>query len=107
MEFINKFLNVCPFDCKAIAGSGKGGAIKPQINHIGLITVVALVGRPKSVRNSCIIERICSVFLSFHLCIVCHLGVFVIRLRQIFSRFSLVSFLNLHFLRQQPVFCNT
>ena len=45
--------------------------------------------RPKTVRNCCVNERICSVFVSFQLCIVCRLGVFVIRLRQISSLFSL------------------
>ena len=39
------------------------------------MTVVAPADRPKSVRNSCVIERICSVFVSFHLRIVCRLGV--------------------------------
>ena len=53
------------------------------------MTVVAPADRPKSVRNSCVIECICSVFVSVHLCIVCCLGVFVIRLRQISSLFSL------------------
>ena len=55
------------------------------------MTVVAPADRPKSVRNSFVIERIYSVFVSFHLCIVCRdrLGVFVIRLRQISSLFSL------------------
>ena len=43
--------------------------------------------RPMSVRKSCIIERICGVSVAFHLCIVCRLGVFVIRLPQIFSLF--------------------
>ena len=51
--------------------------------HTGWMTVVAPADRPKSVRNSCVIERICSVFVSFHLCIVCRLGAFVIRLRHI------------------------
>ena len=45
----------------------------------GWMAVVAPADRPKSVRNSCVIERICSVFVSFHLMIVCHLRVFVIR----------------------------
>ena len=45
-----------------------------------VVTVVAPADRPKSGRNSCVIERIYSVFVSFHLCIVCREGVFVIRL---------------------------
>ena len=59
-----------------------------QVNHTGWMTVVAPADRPESVRNSCVIERICSVFVLFHLCIVCRLEVFVIRLRQISSFFS-------------------
>ena len=51
------------------------------------IIAVATADRPKSVRNSCIIERICSVFVSFYIFIVCRLGVFVIRLLQISSLF--------------------
>ena len=56
-------------------GKCKGRAFKPQVNHTGCMTVVAPADRPKSIRNSCVIERICSI--------VCRLGVFVIRLRQI------------------------
>ena len=48
-----------------------------------------VLDRPKSVPNSCVIERICNVFVSLHLCTVCRLGLFVIRLRQISSFFSL------------------
>ena len=33
--------------------------------------IIAQAERPKSARNSCVIERICSVFVSFHLSIVC------------------------------------
>ena len=53
-----------------------------------LTTVAAPGDRPYSVRNSCVIERICSVFVPFQLCIVCRLGMIVIRLRQISSIFS-------------------
>ena len=59
--------------------------LKPQVNHTGWMTAVAPADRPKSVRNSCVIGRICSVFVSFHLCIVCRLGLFSIWLRQISS----------------------
>ena len=55
----------------------------------GWMTVVAPADRPKSVCISGVIERICSVFVSFNLCIVCRLGMFVIQLRQISSLFSL------------------
>ena len=73
-------------------GKWEGWALKPQVNHTGWMTVVAPADRPKSVRNSCAIERICSVFVSFHLCIVCRLGVFVIRLCQISSLFFFMGF---------------
>ena len=49
-------------------GKWEGLALKPQVNHTGWMTVVAPADRPKSVRNSCVIERICSVFVSFYLC---------------------------------------
>ena len=71
-------------------GKLEGRALKPQVNHTVLMTVVAPADRPISIGNSCVIEHICTVFLSFHLCIVCQLGVFVIRLRQISSLFSLL-----------------
>ena len=54
------------------------------------MTVGAPDDRPKSVCNSCVIKRICSVFVSFHLCIVFLFGEFVIRLHQISSLFSLL-----------------
>ena len=69
-------------------GKWEGWALKLQVNNTGWIAVVTQAERPKSVRNSCVIERICSVFVSSHLCIVCRLGVFVIRLYQISSLFS-------------------
>ena len=69
-------------------GKWEGWALKPQVNHNGWMTVVAPADRPKSVRNSCVIECICSAFVSFYLCIICRLGVFVIRLRQNSSIFS-------------------
>ena len=87
-DLFYKFLNVCPFDCTAIAGKAKVGPLKPQVNHTVGMTIVAPADRPKTVHNSCVIERICSIFVSFHLCIVCRLGVFVIQLRQIISLFS-------------------
>ena len=62
-------------------GNWGGLALKPQVNQTDWMTVVAPADRPKSVRNICVIERICSVFVSFYLCVVCRSGVFVIRLR--------------------------
>ena len=70
-------------------GNWEGWALKPQDNYTGWMTVVTPADRPKSVRNSCVIERICSIFVSFHLFILCRSEVFVIRLRQISSLFSM------------------
>ena len=79
---------ICSSDYRAIAGSGKVGPLNLRLTTtVGWL--VAPTGRPKSVRYSCEIERICSVFVSFHLCIVCRFGVFVIRLRHISSFFFL------------------
>ena len=70
------------FNC----GKWEGYALKPQVNYTSRMTVVAPNDRPKSVRNSCVIKRI--LFVSFNLCFVCRLGMFVIRLRQISFFFS-------------------
>ena len=40
---------------------GGGWALKTRVNHTGWITVVTPTDRPKSARNRCVIERICSV----------------------------------------------
>ena len=73
-RFIYKFLNVCPFDYTAVAGSGKVGPVN-QVNHTSWVTVVTPTDRPKSVRNRCLIELFCGVvcvvtlpFLHFRLC---------------------------------------
>ena len=58
--FIYKFLNVCPFDYTAVAGSGKVGPVN-QVNHTSWVAVVTPTGRPKSVRNRCIIKLFCGV----------------------------------------------
>ena len=57
-------------------GTSEGWALKPlsQINHTGWMTAVAPADRPKSVRNSCVVEYICSVFVSFHLAYSVNLG---------------------------------
>ena len=49
-RFIYKFLNVCPFDYTAVAGSGKVGPVN-QVNHTNRMDVVCchLIDRPKSV----------------------------------------------------------
>ena len=59
-RFIYNFLNVCPFDCTAVAGSGKSGPVN-QVNHTSWVAVVTPTDRPKSVRNRCVIELFCSV----------------------------------------------
>ena len=59
-RFIYKFLNVCPFDYTAVAGSGKVGLVN-QVNHISCVDVVTPTDRPKSVRNRCVFELFCGV----------------------------------------------
>ena len=59
-RFIYKFLNVCPFDYTAVAGSGKVGPVNP-VNHTSLVAVVTLTDRPMSVRNRSVIELFCGV----------------------------------------------
>ena len=63
-RFIYKFLNVCPFDYTAVAGSGKVGPVN-QVYHTSLVAVVTSPDRPKSVRNRC---EICETFLWRCLC---------------------------------------
>ena len=50
-RFIYKFLNVCPFDYTAVAGSGKVRPVN-QVNHTSWVAVVTPTDRPKSVRNA-------------------------------------------------------
>ena len=59
-RFIYKFLNVCPFDYTAVAGSGKVRPVN-QVNHTSWVAVVTPIDRPKSVRYRCLIELFCSV----------------------------------------------
>ena len=57
--FIYMFLNVCPFDHTAVAGSGK---VDPYpVNHTSWVAIVTPTNRPKSVRNRCLIEHFCGV----------------------------------------------
>ena len=51
---------MCPFDCTAVAGSGKVGSVN-QVNHASWVAVVTPTDRPKSVHNRCVIELFCSV----------------------------------------------
>ena len=85
-RFIYKFLNVCPFDNTAVAGSGKVG----PVNHTSWVAVVTPTDRPKSVCNRCVIELFVVLFV-FSLCpfdISAGVGAFVIGLSQISPFFS-------------------
>ena len=53
-RFIYKFLNVCPFDYTAVAGSGKVGAVNMLTTPVGWPCYSNLPS--KSVRNPCVIE---------------------------------------------------
>ena len=59
-RFIYKFLNVCPFDYTAVAGSGKVGSVN-QVNHTSWVVIATPTDRPKSVRNRSVIELFCGV----------------------------------------------
>ena len=59
-EVYLQFLNVCPFDYTAVAGSGKVGPVN-QVNHTSWVAEVTSTDRPKSVRNRCVIELFCGV----------------------------------------------
>ena len=59
-RFIYKFLNVCPFDYTAVAGSGKVWPVN-QVNHTSWVAVVTPTDRPKSVHNRHVIELFCGV----------------------------------------------
>ena len=88
-RFTYKFLNVCPFDYTAVAGSGKVGPVN-QVNHTSWVAVVTPTDRPKSVRNRCLIELFLALFV-LSLCpfdISMGVGAFVIGLSQISSFLS-------------------
>ena len=88
-RFIYKFLNVCPFDYTAVAGSGKVGPVN-QVNHTSWVAVVIPTDRPKSVHNRCVIELFVVLFV-LSLCpfdISAGVGAFVIGQGQISSFFS-------------------
>ena len=59
-RFINKFLNVCPFDYTAVAESGKVGPVN-QVNHTSWVAVYTPTDRPNLVHNHCVIELFCGV----------------------------------------------
>ena len=80
---------MCPFDCTAVAGSGKVGPVN-QVNHTSWVAVVTPTDRPKSVRKRCLIEHFVALFV-LSLCpfdISVYVGAFVIRLSQISSFLS-------------------
>ena len=90
---ICKFLNVCPFDYTAVAGSGKVGPVN-QVNHTSGVAVVTQTDRPKSARNRCLIELFVALFV-LSLCpfeISVGVGAFVIELSQISFFFSYEKF---------------
>ena len=78
---------MCPFDYRAVAGSGKVG----PVNHTSWVAVVTPTDRPKSVRNRCVFELFCSVVcvvtLPFDISV--RVGALFIVLSQISSFFSL------------------
>ena len=85
-RFIYKFLNVCPFDYTAVAGSRKVGPVN-QVHHTSLVAVVTPTDRPTSVCNRCVIELFVALFV-LSLCpfdISVGVGAFVIGLSQISS----------------------
>ena len=81
---------MCPFDCTAVAGSGKVGPVD-QVNHTSWVAVVTPTDRPKSVRNYYVIEHFCGVVcvVTFPFDISVGVGAFVIGLGQISSFFSI------------------
>ena len=64
------------------------------------MTVVAPAERPKSFCNSYVIDRICSAFVSFHLCIICRLGVLSYGCVTLFPFFPSVLFIILYIFNQ-------
>ena len=89
-EVIYKFLNVCPFDYTAVAGSVKVESVN-QVNHTSWVAVVTATDRLKSVRNRCVIDFFVALFV-LSLCPFDYsvgVGDFVIGLNQISSFFSL------------------
>ena len=76
---------MCPFEYTAVAVSGKVGNTVNRFNHTSWVAIVTKTDRPKSVRNSCVIEVFGGVFvLSCRVLDLCEgVGAFVIRLSQI------------------------
>ena len=70
-RFIYRYVNVCRFDYTWLHGLVVNGKLKypeNRFNNTNWVAVVTPTDRPKSVRNQCIIEGFCGVFV---LSIVC------------------------------------
>ena len=66
-SIIYKFLNVCPISiARLLREVGRLGARKP-INHTSWVADVTPTDRLKSVRNRCVIDHFCDVFVYFHI----------------------------------------
>ena len=79
-----------PFDYTAFAVSGKVGDPVNRFNHTSWVAIVTPTDRPKSVRNRCVIEVFCVVFVFSNCFLDCSVsvGAFVIGLSQISSFFT-------------------
>ena len=66
-RFVHKFLNVCPFDYTAVAGSGKVGPVN-QVKHTSWVAIVTSTERPKSVRNRSVIKLFVLSSCPFDMC---------------------------------------
>ena len=60
--YLQFFLNLCPFDYKAVAGSGKVGPVD-QAKDTSWVALVTPTDRHKSVRSRCVIELFGCVFV--------------------------------------------
>ena len=88
-RFIYRFLDVCPFDSTTVAVSGKVGPVNRLTTPVGWLLSFQLTVLSRSaiaVLSNFFVSSLCifDFWWSFCLC-----GVFVIRLRQISSLFSL------------------
>ena len=96
---LKSYLHVLALDYTTVAVIWKVSPVKP-VNHTSWMTVVTPSDRPKSVRNRCVIELLCDVFVlsccSFHISV--GIRALVIGLSQISPFFLLVAdFTNISF----------
>ena len=61
-RFINKVLNMCPFDYTVVAGSEKVWSVN-HANYTSLVAVLTPPDNPRSASNRCIFERFGGVFV--------------------------------------------